>query len=194
MNKIIFFILLIPVHRVNTLFTRNKYLQSFHFIKFLVWFKDVNSDIWTHKLDSDLDPFEFCYLMVLFSLEADYLDSLWRIKVSYLSVIFYLKPFWFVLFAMTIYGFFSVSKMSLNWQDSSEITASGSEVVLAIFSNVLDWIPKALIIWKDPFYLSIFHFPHILFSKNYTVKCLVANFIGEVKHKRPNPPLWEVSF
>ena len=42
---------------------------------------------------------------------------------------------------MTMFGFFS-PETPLLWQVFSKTISSGSEVVLATFPNIVDWIPK----------------------------------------------------
>lgn len=49
------------------IYKKTNLLKGFHFSKFFLWFKDATSDIWTHKLPPDLDPFVLCYLMLLLS-------------------------------------------------------------------------------------------------------------------------------
>lgn len=79
--------------------------KSFHFSTFLLWFKDVISEIETHKLPPGLNPLEICNLSDAFAfrwLEADYLCSLPEIKVGW-PVIFRLRGFFWT---MTMFGFF----------------------------------------------------------------------------------------
>lgn len=81
----------------STIYKKANLLKSFHFSTFLLWFKDVTSEMETHKLPPGFDPFEICNLSDAFTfrwLEADYLYLLPGIKVGwpicdFLSSIFF---------------------------------------------------------------------------------------------------------